>query len=288
VGVPATLPSMDPSSDAMEERDPPKAIWTFQGFDPSSYDEVLPVSMAPRGGNEVIDELVSAVPLDTNSVIVDAACYDASASLPLSNRVGCRLIGVDISRHGLDARRAQVAEFANGGMLSFVLGRMEAIPLADGIADLTWCRDAMSCAPVSVASLELARVTKSGGSVMLHTTCATGRLCHQERAWLFRVLGLSEESMDRVAIEEACTAAGLTLAGHERVGNQSLQERLERPDAGPSELLTVARLTEYPGHYIARWGELWYQRVLAWESWALYHSLGKLEDHVWLFTKKTR
>lgn len=267
----------------MDETDTSKAIWTFDGFDPSSYDEVLSRSMKPLSSNAVIEQFLSGVPLDAGSRIVDAACYDASRSLPLSDRVGCRLVGVDISPHGADARRSSVSDFTNAGRLLFVQGRIEALPLADAVADLTWCTDAISCADCSSVTRELARVTRRGGWVILQATSATGQLCPEERAWLFRVLGLAEESMDRNSIELACADAGLEIQERVRLGNQSLQSRLECPGSGPSELLTVARLTEYFERYIARWGELWYQRVLAWESWALYHALGKLEDHIWLF-----
>ena len=264
----------------MGETDTSKAIWTFDGFDPSSYDEVLPRSMKPLSSSAVIEQLLSRVPLHAGSHIVDAACYDASRSLPLSDRVGCRLVGVDISRHGPDARRSAVTDFTNAGRLAFVQGRMEALPLADAVADLTWCTDAISCADCSSATRELARVTRRGGWVILQATSATRQLCPEERAWLFRVLGLADESMDLNSIERACAEAGLEIREHVRLGNQSLQSRLECPGSGPSELLTVARLTEYSGRYITEWGELWYQRVLAWESWALYHALGKLEDHL--------
>ena len=269
----------------MHEADPAKAIWTFQGFDPSSYDEILPRSMAPRSSTSVIERLVSELKLGAESLIIDAACYDASRSLPVSDRLGCRLVGVDISPHGANARRHNVADFGNGGRFAFVQGRLEGLPLADRLADLTWCTDAISCADAAVATRELARVTKRNGSVVLHATSATERLCAEERVWLFDVLGLNPESMDRCALESACASAGLEPRDHVRVGNQSLQSRLEHPGSGPSELLTVARLTELPQRYVAQWGELWYQRVLAWESWALYHSLGKLEDHVWLFRR---
>jgi hypothetical protein len=151
---------------------------------------------------------------------------------------------------------------------------------------LTWCRDAISCAAASVAVPELARVTKAGGWVVLHTTCATKRLAEDERVWLYRVLGLAEDSMDRALLEQAGASAGLDLISHVRGENQSLQARLERAVAGPSELLTVARLTEFRPHYVAHWGEEWFERILAWETWALYLALGKLEDHSWLYRRR--
>lgn len=111
----------------MGETDTSKAIWTFDGFDPSFYDKVLSRSMEPLSTIAVIEQLLSNVPLDPGSKIVDAACYDASRSLPVSDRVGCRLVGVDISRHGADARRLAASDFTNAERLTFVQGRIEAL-----------------------------------------------------------------------------------------------------------------------------------------------------------------
>jgi hypothetical protein len=79
-----------PEATAAPKPDTAKSIWTFQGFDFSWYDEPLPRSLDPRSSAQVLDELTAGLPLDAGSVIVDAACYDASESLPLCERLGCR------------------------------------------------------------------------------------------------------------------------------------------------------------------------------------------------------
>lgn len=262
-----------------EREETSRAIWSFEGF-PSSYDTMLGESQGPVGP-ELMLELSARVELSERSLVVDAACYDASTSLPLVERHGCRLVGVDLSTHGFEARRK-----AGGGdpRLSFVQGRLEALPLAGGVADLVWCRDALSVADCAVALGELARVVKPGGTVLLHTTCATPLLEPAERAALFADLALDPASMNAAAVEAEAARAGLELREHVLVGSQWLQHRLEKSPAA-TDLLSLARLTQWPERYAAAWGELWYRRILRWQQWPVYQALGKLQGHVWVLEK---
>ena len=73
-------------------------------------------------------------------------------------RFGCRLLGVDLARHGFAARRRAAADPSLGGRVRYVQGRLEALPVAAGGCDLVWCRDALSCADPDRTLRELARV----------------------------------------------------------------------------------------------------------------------------------
>lgn len=253
-------------------------IWSFDEF-PPSYEALLGASQNPLPST-VMQEMAGSLALHQGSIVVDVACYDASQSVPVAERFGCRLVGVDLSAHGPLRRR----ESAAATEVRFVRGRMQAIPLQDGIADLSWCRDALSCAPASETVPELARITRPGGSILVHTTCATPRLEPCERRRLFDVLGLSADSMDEGTVTRLYANSGLPVTTHVRLGNQSLQRRLEA-DPASSDVLGVARLVEYPERFIAEWGIDWYERILALESWSLYLALGKLEDHIWLLRR---
>jgi hypothetical protein len=266
-------------SDPSERAETSRAIWTFEGF-PASYGKMLEESQGPVGP-ELMLELAARAGLSERSMVVDVACYDASTSLPLVERHGCRLVGVDLSTHGFEARRKA------GGVdprLSFVQGRLEAIPLASGSCDLVWCRDALSTADCAAALRELTRIAKPAGAVLLHTTCATPLLEPGERAALFADLALDPASMDAAAVEAEAALAGLEPREHVLVGSQWLQHRLEKSPAAP-DLLNLARLAQWPERYTAAWGETWYRRILRWNQWPVYQALGKLQGHVWLFER---
>jgi SAM-dependent methyltransferase len=255
------------------------AVWTFAGF-PAGYGALLGASQYPLSG-EVLLNLAAAAGLSADALVLDAACYDASASLPLVERFGCRLLGVDLARHGFEARRRAVPDPTLGGRARFVQGRLEALPVATGVCDLVWCRDAFSCAPCGAALGELARVVRPGGTLLLHTSCATPLLEPRERAELYGVLGLDAGSMDAPTVERAAAGAGLEVRQRVRVGSQWLQHRLET-DPTSDDLLSLARLTEWPERYTAAWGEAWYRRILAWHRWPVYQALGKLEGRLWV------
>jgi SAM-dependent methyltransferase len=238
-----------------------RAIWSFEGF-PPSYGKLLGESQGPVGP-DVLLELAGRAGLSERSVVVDAACYDASTSLPLVERFGCRLIGVDLGTHGFEARRKATDDPSAGGRLSFVQGRLEALPLASGSTDLVWCRDALSTADCAGTLRELARVARPGGTVLLHTTCATPLLEPRERAELLADLALDPASMDAAAVEREAAGAGLVAREHVRVGRQWLQRRLEKNPTG-TDLLSLARLTQWPERYTSAWGEAWYRRILRW------------------------
>jgi SAM-dependent methyltransferase len=256
-----------------------RTIWEFEVF-PASYAGFLGQSQGPVGP-DVLLELAAGAGLSERSLVVDAACYDASTSLPLVERFGCRLVGVDLSRHGFDARRKAVADPSAGGRLSFVQGRLEQIPVATGCCDLVWCRDALSVADCACSLRELARIVKPDGTVLLHTTCATSLLEPGEREALFADLALDPTSMDAAAVEREAVRAGLAVREHLLVGSQWLQHRLEKNPTA-SDLLALARLAQWPERYVAAWGETWYRRILRWQQWPIYQALGKIQGHIWV------
>jgi hypothetical protein len=103
-----------------------KALWTFAGF-PSGHEALLGASRRPLGRGAML-ALAGQAGLTEDSLVLDAARYDAGASLPLVERFGCRLLGVDLARHGFDARRRAAADPTLGGRVRFAQGRLALQP----------------------------------------------------------------------------------------------------------------------------------------------------------------
>jgi len=99
---------------------------------------------------------------------------------------------------------------------------------------------------------------------------------------LFADLAPDPTSMDAAAVEHEALRAGLTVLEHVSVGSQWLQQRREH-NPSASDLLALARLTQWPERYVAAWGEAWYRRILGWHRWPIYQGLGKLRGHIWVF-----
>jgi ubiquinone/menaquinone biosynthesis C-methylase UbiE len=95
------------------------------------------------------------------SVAVDAACGTGRVSRLLAD-LGYDVRGVDATPEMLERARAKVPP------ASFEVGGLEALPFADGTADLTTCCLALThLADAGPAVAELARVTKPGGRVVI-------------------------------------------------------------------------------------------------------------------------
>ena len=159
--------------------------------------------------------------------MLDAACYDASASLALVERFGCRLLGVDLARHGFEARRRAVPDATLGGAGALRAGAPGGAARGDRCLRPGVVPGRPLLRPRRGRLGELARVVRPGGTVLLHTSCATPLLEPRERAELFEVLGLDAGSMDATAVEREAAQAGLEVRERVRVGSQWLQHRLE-------------------------------------------------------------
>jgi len=151
--------------------DPPdEPASTGRGVDPSwlewSYDvyprieeefrAALETSLDPRGP-DVLYELVEEMGLPARSVAVDVGCAEGKHAFNLAERFDFIVTGIDpVARH-IELARAEAGERASAdpeitGLIRFVLGTAEALPLDDETVDLIWCRDVL----VHVADLERA------------------------------------------------------------------------------------------------------------------------------------
>jgi len=264
-------------------------LYAYAGLDPEAA-TLLERSLSPRPRSMLLDE-AAALGLGPGQLVLDAGCRDGRHAIPLVQRFGCRVVGVDLvdagfARGSTDAARAAVAT-----AIDFVRGDLEALPIRSGACHLVWCRDTLEHIGDPAAFLhECGRVLRPGGAMLLHTTFATGLLEPQERARLFEALTLSPPSMDQTVVEDAIAAAGFEVAANDRIGGEWVEHDLEH--AGDrsrvvASLLAVSRLMRARSQFMAALGAAWYSRLLAFEQWRLYLLLGKLETRVYRLVKKT-
>ena len=94
-------------------------------------------------------------------IAIDAACGTGRHAAYLGS-LGHEVIGIDSAPAMLAVARAKVPA------ARFAIADVEALPLADGAADLAVCALALShCAELGAPMSELARVVRSGGSVIV-------------------------------------------------------------------------------------------------------------------------
>jgi SAM-dependent methyltransferase len=251
-------------------------LYAGQGW-PHDGDQLLRCSLGPRSP-EVLLDAPGWLGLSAGQRVLDAGCRDATHAIALTQRYGCRVIGVDLVLAGLPKGGAYDAAAEAAGRVALVQGDIQALPLADGACDLVWCRDTLSCLPDCAQALrECARVLRPGGGMVLYAVFATDRLEPGDRALVVEGLGNSAASMHQPTVEAAIAAGGFEVVRRERIGSEWSEYRLERdPGHLTRDLLEVARLTRDRDRLEAALGPVWYQRALAFDLWRLQIVLGRL------------
>jgi SAM-dependent methyltransferase len=260
-------------------------LYAYTGLDPQA-EALLERSLSPRPRSMLLDEAAS-LGLGPGQVVLDAGCRDGRYAIPLAQRFGCRVVGVDMVDAGFARGRADATSAGVAEAITFVQGDLEALPLRGGAVDLVWCRDTLEHLGDPGAVLrECRRVLRPGGGMLLHTAYATELLEERERARLFEALTLSPSAMDRAVVEDAVAAAGFEVTGNDRIGGEWVEHDLEHGGGGVvASLLAVSRLVRARDRFLAAFGPVWYERMLAFEQWRLYLVLGKLETRVYRLVK---
>jgi SAM-dependent methyltransferase len=106
--------------------------------------------------------------------LIDVGCGTGNAALLAAER-GAQVTGVDPAERLLDVARAQAAERRLD--VAFARAEAEALPLADGLADVVVSVFGVIFAPhTSTAIAEMARVTSSGGRIVLSAWIPDGAI----------------------------------------------------------------------------------------------------------------
>ena len=267
-------------------------LYAYAGLDPEAA-ALLDRSLSPRPRSMLVDA-AGWLGLGPGQVVLDAGCRDARYAIPLVQRFGCRVIGVDMVDAGFERGRAEAASAGVAPAVGFVRGDLEALPIGTGACDAVWCRDTLEHIGDPAGFLrECGRVLRPGGGMLLHTAFATELLEERERARLFEALTLSPPAMDRAVVERAIAAAGFEVAGDDHIGGEWVEHDLEqdRRDGGDrviASVLAVSRLVRARERFLQALGPRWYERMLAFEQWRLYLVLGKLETRVYRLVKRRR
>ena len=249
--------------------------WTVQG------EELLHRSLGPRGP-ELLLEAPGWLGLEAGQLVLEAGCRDATHAIALAGRYRCRVLGVDLVGAWLPKGRAELAEAGLAAEVALVQGDLEALPVADGVCDLVWCRDVLSCVEdVGRVLGECARVLRPGGGMVLYAVFATGQL-------VVEGLGNSPASRHRPTVEAAIAAAGFGFVRRERIASEWSEHQLERdPGYLTDDLLEIARLTRNREEAEAVLGPVWYRRALAFATWRLQIVQGRLLPVLYALAKTT-
>lgn len=120
---------------------------------------------------------------------------------------------------------------------------------------------------------------------MYQSSFATDRLESHQAAWLWKSLDIIPTSAEPAHAEQATTIAGLAINGCSEVGIESGEWSEEQAGAENRQLLHAARLLHAKEHYIAQFGQVAYDIMLADCLWRVYRKNGKLGGRVYILSR---
>jgi ubiquinone/menaquinone biosynthesis C-methylase UbiE len=255
-------------------------------YGPETWDvyELLDRSLHPRGPESMLALAVER--LGPGSTVLDVGCRDATHLVELVRATGARGVGLEPVTHLVASARAVATAAGLEDRIRIEEGRVEAIPEPDEAFDLVWCRDVLELVrDLDAALREIARVLRPGGYVLVFTVLATELLGPPDAAILARSLAVVPESLERVRVERAFTAAGLQVDVADALGTEWREHAEERSQPVSRDLLRLARLRRRRHELVERHGAEIVGHVEANLHWSAFQFLGKLAPTLFALRK---
>jgi SAM-dependent methyltransferase len=251
----------------------------------TTLDEELGASLGPRGTDSLF-EMFAALGPRAGELVVDVGARDAKHTIRLASEHGLRAIAIDPVPVHVEAAKTAVAEAGLAGEIDVVEGRIEALPLDDGVADWIWFRDVLPHVDAARGFAECARVLRPGGRMLMYATLATALLEPREAEALYAAVAVIPESMDRAAIEKHAQAARLGLVSVTELGGEWRERMVEDGawDAG-GDLLRLSRLRRREQELTERHGATRISAYRGGKLWGIYQLLGKLSPTVYVWQR---
>jgi SAM-dependent methyltransferase len=242
-------------------------------------------SLDPRGTEWLFAAFASLGP-QRGQLVVDVGARDAGHTIRLVREHGLRAIALDPVPVHVELAEQAVAEAGLGNEVDVVRAGIEAMPIADGVADWIWCRDVLVHVDLAQGFAECARVLRPGGRVLAYVTCATESLEPREGKELFDALAILPESVEPNAVENRATAAGLTLVSNTPLAGEWRERMIEDEAWDPgSDLLRLSRLHRREAELLERYGPARVSAYAAGRRWGIYQLLGKLCPTIYVWQR---
>ena len=253
--------------------------------DGDSLDLELQRTLEPRGTEWLFEAFADLGP-QPGQLVVDVGTRDAGHVIRLVREHQLRAIALDPVRHHVELARRAVSEAGLEKDVEVFEAGIEAMPVADGVADWIWCRDVLVHVDLERGFAECARILRPGAQMLAYVTCATDLLEAREASALFEAVAVVPESTQRDAIERHAAAAGLTLTSYTPLGGEWRERMIEDGSWDPgSDLLRLSRLHRRWPELVERHGETRVAAYAAARAWGVYQLLGKLCPSIFIWRR---
>lgn len=170
------------------------------------------------GGLDANDRLIAKAGIHPGQLVLDVCSGMGGPARYLAHRVGCRVVGVDLTRTRLESAEKLTKLVGLDHLVSFRLGNALDLPFDPGTFDVVMGQEAWCHVPDKPRLIaQCGRVLKAGGSIAFTDILSTDRLTEQEAARL----GVEMTFNDLGSIaqyESLLRAEGFTLEPTEDLG----------------------------------------------------------------------
>jgi ubiquinone/menaquinone biosynthesis C-methylase UbiE len=250
-----------------------------------SYDAFLAIldqTQNPRSPDMMYDKFGELGPT-LESMVLDIGCRHAVQACEISQRFGCRVMGIDLVDDNIQEARKNIAEKKLEQLVEVFHGDIHHLPFKDGMFDFIWCRDVLGhMDDLHQSFRSCARVLKPHGKLLVFHVFATQLLTPEEATQLFLPLATVPENMSQSYFEKAFASAGFSVIEADALSSE-WREYSEETDyrVTSKQLLHIARMRRHRERYIAEFGEKDYTCELANCHWGVYQMLGKLSPIIY-------
>ena len=139
---------------------------------PGFFDFAAEVGLTKHiGGVEATEALVELCHIGQGSYVLDVGCGVGATPCFIAKRVGCRVVGVDISERMVESSRERVNREKVADRVEFKIADAQDLPFEDDLFDAVMTESVTAFPEDKQKAVnEYARVTKPGGYVGLNET----------------------------------------------------------------------------------------------------------------------
>lgn len=150
--------------------------FTARLYESPIFDQALGDALHP-GGLKLTARIAEVARIKANSRVLDIASGKGTSALFLSQRYGCRVVGIDLSPKSISLGESKVETEKLRDRVQFIVGDAESLPFEDSTFDAAISECSFSLLPnKGIAAKEIKRILRSGGRLAMSDVFLRGRI----------------------------------------------------------------------------------------------------------------
>jgi len=252
----------------------------------SPLEAELKRSLHPSDLDTLYDQL-ARLGIGAQHVVLDAGARDASHSVRLARRFGCRVVAIDPIPLHVERARKRIADEDVSDQIDLSEAALESLPFDDESFDYIWCRDVLNHVELERGLSECKRVLRPGGSMLVYQTFATEALEPREAKRFFAAAATHAENMSPSNFEARARSVGLEVVRRTQLHGEWREKMLEDGSwDAVSDLLALSRLKRREPELVERFGRAAVEAERGGLLWGIYQVLGKTCPTIYVLERR--